>query len=385
MANYDQLKLKCKRLIDMSAPTSNGYSEEYRLPSGLPCTGLTMLGVMFTNRCNADCSFCGIKKGSFVQEDLSVTLVKSYIDQAPSAGIHVVGFTGGEALLRHDDLISCIEHAKSKHMQSTLMSNASYAVDEASGRRVAGELSRAGLVALGISFDVDHLKYIPMSSHIHAIRGALRNNISVTLKVINRKDTFEQNLSLLEDLSKKLPGDLENTRIRVKGKLLVYVLSNGIRFGKEEVSIEKGYVERFGNAKRFEHDDLFFKGGSELAKCKSESIVIRSDGMVAMCCGVPMIASNQHILGDANTSDLRTMIRKANATIPYRIFKDVCGITQSIEALRSSGDPHLVMAANGSYTSECDFCNRVLSDQRASAFLAREFNLTLPEAKIASA
>ncbi len=68
--------------------------------------------VQITDRCNATCPHCGMRVTShFSRSDLPLDTVKRIIDAAAENGVEALSFTGGEPLLRLDDLCEMIRHA----------------------------------------------------------------------------------------------------------------------------------------------------------------------------------------------------------------------------------------------------------------------------------
>lgn len=70
------------------------------------------LVIQVTDRCNALCPQCGMRKTSaFPRTRLSSDRIKSLIDAAAQKGIQAVSFTGGEPMLLRKDLPGLIRHA----------------------------------------------------------------------------------------------------------------------------------------------------------------------------------------------------------------------------------------------------------------------------------
>jgi hypothetical protein len=70
------------------------------------------LVIQITDRCNATCPQCGMRKTSpFDRTRLSCDRIKSMIDAAAEKGIQAVSFTGGEPMLLRSDLPELITHA----------------------------------------------------------------------------------------------------------------------------------------------------------------------------------------------------------------------------------------------------------------------------------
>lgn len=72
------------------------------------------LVIQYSNKCNADCPQCGMRRSnSIARHTLSKDRVKQLIDNAAEAGVQSLSFTGGEPLLFLDDIVELIHYASS--------------------------------------------------------------------------------------------------------------------------------------------------------------------------------------------------------------------------------------------------------------------------------
>lgn len=98
-----------------------------------------------TGRCGYNCSRCSAADRNPGTE-LEFTLIADTIDQLQDMGVGIIGFTGGEPLLRKDivDIVKCADDR-----------SVTYLFSSGSGlsQERADELKRAGLFAIGISLD----------------------------------------------------------------------------------------------------------------------------------------------------------------------------------------------------------------------------------------
>jgi MoaA/NifB/PqqE/SkfB family radical SAM enzyme len=70
------------------------------------------LVIQYTDRCNALCPQCGMRRTEpFPRSKLSMDDAKRTIDAAAQRGVHALSFTGGEPLLFLDEIIELIDHA----------------------------------------------------------------------------------------------------------------------------------------------------------------------------------------------------------------------------------------------------------------------------------
>ena len=68
--------------------------------------------IQYTDRCNALCPQCGMRRTEiFDRSKLPMEDVKRIIDAAAKRGVQALSFTGGEPLLYLDDIIELIDYA----------------------------------------------------------------------------------------------------------------------------------------------------------------------------------------------------------------------------------------------------------------------------------
>ena len=99
----------------------------------------------FTGRCGYNCSHCSAANRNY-SEELDFDLIAETINELQNMGVGIIGFTGGEPLLRKDivDIVRCLDDR-----------SVSYLFTSGSGltQQRADELKNAGLFAIGISLD----------------------------------------------------------------------------------------------------------------------------------------------------------------------------------------------------------------------------------------
>jgi len=70
------------------------------------------LVVQYTDRCNAACPQCGMRRTeSFPRATLGLDNARRIIDAAAARGVKAISFTGGEPLLCLDDVVTLVNHA----------------------------------------------------------------------------------------------------------------------------------------------------------------------------------------------------------------------------------------------------------------------------------
>jgi MoaA/NifB/PqqE/SkfB family radical SAM enzyme len=162
--------------------------------------------VIPTNDCNFNCYFCG-NKNYKKKKIIELSSVEKLIKKASEKNyryLHITG--GGEPLSAKGMTIKIIEIAKKYGFKTTeLNTNGSFI-----NQRIIKELKNAGLDRIFLSIDYDHLQFFPYEKCIDVIKLALKNDIKVTIKTVNRKDTCLENLKLIRKISEDLGGWLIN-------------------------------------------------------------------------------------------------------------------------------------------------------------------------------
>ncbi len=121
----------------------------------------SQLILQVTDACNARCPQCGMRAGNpFLRTHMPAETVRRLIDRAAANGVRILSFTGGEPLLRWEELAGLIRHATDRGIVHTRTgtngflfarsgrSGAAFEVD-----RVADALAGSGLRTFWISLD----------------------------------------------------------------------------------------------------------------------------------------------------------------------------------------------------------------------------------------
>jgi len=112
--------------------------------------GVRQVFFAITNRCDANCDFCGFKSSSKMKRKSTKLIeIKKSLDYMFENGVRIISFTGGEPLL-HPDLPEIVSYASQLGMLTRTGTNA-IRLDESMIER----LKDAGLGYLWISIDSD--------------------------------------------------------------------------------------------------------------------------------------------------------------------------------------------------------------------------------------
>jgi MoaA/NifB/PqqE/SkfB family radical SAM enzyme len=309
-----------------------------------------------TDGCDADCEICGMEKNR--GRELAVEDIMDVLDQAGKMGMRKAGFSGGEPFRRYPDLLSCVGYATSRGMEPDIVTNASYAKDPVTALRVAEDLSRVGMSHMCISFDKPHLKYVPKSNHLNAIRGNLAKGIDVTLYATLTKSDNETE-SLIEELAAELGGSADKYGIK---------LNDGRRIDARVL-----YAKRVGRASQLPESEFSYPSQESMACNLGEDIAIKSDGSIVPCCTFQAVANGAYNMGNIRENTLKSAVKKVNDSIIGSVIFGPSGFKRVRNALKNSKQPELIEMTEKKYQSCCDACSEFISNPKSSGFLLSEF------------
>jgi len=166
-----------ERMVEANKATVEFVKGDAHLP--IPVS--TYISV--TNRCMCHCYYCSNSLNRSGKE-LSGEEIKRIIEEIQDYGVPVIGFTGGEPLLRND-IVDIISHVDER--SSTLLFTTGVGLDE----KMAHELKNAGLFGVVISLD-SHVEKEHnaskgcrvFSSAMDAIKNARKAGLYVALNTI---------------------------------------------------------------------------------------------------------------------------------------------------------------------------------------------------------
>lgn len=153
---------------------------------------------MTTNKCNLRCSHCYQDAGEAISEELTTAEAKAMIDGIARAGFHLMIFSGGEPLMRHD-IFELVQYAASKNLRPVFGTNGTLLTEETVGR-----LKESGASTLGISLDSldpdKHDKFRGVEGSFHQTMEGIRNCRQAGLPFQIHTTVLEWNKDELEDI-----------------------------------------------------------------------------------------------------------------------------------------------------------------------------------------
>ena len=159
-----------------------------------------LLGIMLTNRCNANCAMCGLSCSPKLNGVIDETLMIEAINQAKEAEMFKqISFTGGEAFLYPELLIKGSNYAKKLGFKTSVASNGFWG--SWSNGKIDAILSKAALDVIFFSFDAFHNEYVSQEAFEGALKACKRNKIKCEVSIGEARGKYSVN-NFLKSLGK---------------------------------------------------------------------------------------------------------------------------------------------------------------------------------------
>ena len=201
-------------------------------------------------------------------------------------------------------------------------------------------MARNGLKNIMISIDDFHLEFIDISHIKNCAISAIHNNIGVTLQVVYSKNTRR-----IEALKKDLNLNLDDSR-------LSWVETPCDPIGRASVEIP--------------YDEFLRNPFTERSFCSILKLLsVRLDGSIVPCCGSGAEAPGL-VIGNIWQDTIDEIIDRANQSPVINLLTLDGGPLGLIERLKEHG---IGKYAERRYTSPCDACFQIFSDQEVIAIL----------------
>jgi hypothetical protein len=287
--------------------------------------------------CNAACGHCSIGCGPWRREALDRGTILSCIDEAAKLGMSGIEFTGGEPLLRANELLGFVERAHGHGLQTLIYTNAFWARTPDLARRRLAELREGGLTAVTFSTDRFHQEFIPISHVVNALEACSEFEIPASVIVCY----LEHDPSLLETVA---------------------ILH------QHTSQINLQAVAPTGRGATLRRDDMArWPFSKAAAPCHGAAPTVAPDGRVSLCCAPPMYLPaniarvSPLILGWIDRESLSRIVLRAqeNPLIQLLVAEGLRAVLARIEELH----PGLFQPREEGYFGSCDLCVQVLGSE----------------------
>ena len=293
-----------------------------------------ILGIMLTDKCNANCAMCGLSCSPQGQCVIDKEVLLKTIDDAAKVRddgiceIKQISFSGGEAFLYPELLVKGANYAKEKGFVATVATNGFWGLWPK--EKIDGILSVSHLDSVFFSTDPFHMEYVSLSALKGAIEACSRSGIYCSVSIGEAKGEYS---------SEKF--------IRNLGDLKYYV----------DVKLYPFY--RVGRAVNLPAD-VFYPLRPLPPRCYDDSAMgMRPDGTVCPCCS-PAVMDTCLSLGNISEQSLADMLTEGPIV-------DLCHVLRDSESFQKLAD---IAVEKGQLTDEekrklssCEVCRLMFIDK----------------------
>lgn len=299
-----------------------------------------------TYDCPISCKYCVTESGMWHGPALDAGFMKNTIDEAVELGqlISVV-FTGGEPLLKKQDIKEAIRHAHQHELWTRIVTNAFWATTPGTALRTLRELKEAGLSEINLSCDDLHQEHIPMERIRNAYRAAKELDLPILIahkQIKNGKVTPE---SICDFLGVQLSEFKEG---QVNQKTDLYSTSLTVPVGHGVSTLNP--------------DDYIIYPSSWLAcsaPCTSilSSIIISPTKEVRICCGMIDQRVPELTVGSLESQTLAEIVYEGNTDLiaNWLALEGPYGIMNFVQ--EKAPEIHF----KERYVNQCHLCNELFT------------------------
>ncbi len=286
----------------------------------------TTLGIMMHSTCNASCDICSVKCSPTRKEELDVEKLRDFIESCQNTTIQNVSFTGGEPFMRYDALCELVSYTCECGLNSSVVTNGYWAVDEKATWEKLNRLKQTGLGRINISYDSHHAKFV---SH---------ENINRIIKVSERIG---------------LPYIVAVTKLR--NEKVEEIIS---RFDPDIICLNLmiSNCQPVGSARENYNEEEFSRPiRTEKMRCPYDGVVtIYYDGRIFPCCSHYVFETNLSV-GRYDKMNMQEVLHHIkNNSLLYILRND------GIDPILSFGNQR--METEEYVSSPCELCRRLFSD-----------------------
>ena len=299
--------------------------------------GVNVLVLNYTMQCALSCDFCCYGCHPKRPEKMPLELAQRLVDEAAAMGVFdLVGFTGGEAIIHYDDLLTLGTRLQSHGLPFSLVTACHWAADRAQTRRTLEPLVSRGLSILSVSHDRSHEQWVPRDNVARAVDEALRLGVR---KVVIGASNYYADGPRLAELFPEFCGE---PRVEYADRV---VLPVGRATKRAPTREQYGLppTRQLTCYKQLHHD-----------------ITVFWDGAVYPCCSVFNRSTRGLVIGNANHQTLAELWDLVEGSALFRMLKHQ-GFGALYDLLRQRADPALVRSLPDPRRSlgPCELCHQV--------------------------
>jgi hypothetical protein len=157
--------------------------------------------LLYTMRCNISCAHCSVFSGPDKHGSMELEQALDFVDGlAATPNIRYIDISGGEPMLRPNDIIAVIKRIKSLGKEVRVTSNGFWASTPQRAEVTLKKLKDAGLDAIGLSLDKWHLEFLPAGLAQNFIRACRLVGFPPIISCVVRGNPLESNGGAPQDL-----------------------------------------------------------------------------------------------------------------------------------------------------------------------------------------
>jgi hypothetical protein len=237
-----------------------------------------------------------------------------------------LSFTGGEPLLFHRDVVALTLEARALGLEVSVVTGAGWVKDDALARRLVGELARAGVSHLVVSWDPYHEEFAPREHALAVVRAGCDAGIDVEVRAA-------------------LPHGRDSADYEAAFRGL-------------PVLFQHVWPTQLGTARHLPDEDFFWSDSPPKGRCSAVlRAVIEPDGMVYACCGPGHFTRRPSplALGNAEEEPLEAILERA-ARDPILEAINLIGPYGLHRLLQTRPDGAATVATRPRYSGVCELC-----------------------------
>jgi len=311
------------------------------------------LSIMLTYRCTAACGNCGTFSSPNDKAEVGLEAVFKAIDEAEKLNFLNVVFTGGEATLYMENLISGIKYAKEKKFPVRLVTNAHWASSIEQTQKIVNHFLEAGLDEINFSTGDEHLKFIPIENIYNAVSTATELGLRNVL-VYEKRDHPNSSCGLIENTIIELTNEQKRKKwfSLIRGPWMP-MDHRSQSFQTEELTNDTNVAARTGC------DNIL------------NTYVLQGDGKIASCCGLGMRHIRELHPTDITEPDFLSKAVEKSESDWMKIALRQFG-PEKILAWASSKNPNILW--ENMYSHRCQSCIRLYRDEEVIETILDHFD-----------
>lgn len=232
------------------------------------------LSFAVTYHCNFKCAHCCVYSspetfGPVMSADKMISVIDEVCKKEGKP--ELVAFTGGEPLLKKQEVLKTMRFCKEQNIPTRMLTNAGWAKNPEVADKQTRELKEAGMWQYAVSYSQYHGQFLEFDNYVHLVEAAQKHDISVQFLVT--KDTNREMCpyKLREKLSEKLLK-----KIKLKENLIEIIYGDVTANGRAS-SLDKSYFRTF----KLKEADLF---GCTMVL---NPMYVTAEDRIMVCCGFP--------------------------------------------------------------------------------------------------